>query len=833
MFAREQLVFISRVRRNDIWIWQASSEKSFAIFELASPHREGWAWARRDVNGRWAFLRIAAPDELPSAKWVSLLPANDQSDGYCFGRCEGLDVFIPPHIMQQIGDRSGAKLLLVRGQKNRMAAVGIEATSPEHASANLDPRPYDPIIDEPSVAGFPRRVPPQPGTHPHRGRLRAEGRTQGQLSVHSNFKEYEYRPPSRRIFLAQIDADSMKMAQNAKDSMTSGEFAVMTALDAKLPPEWEIYPQPHLGVRQPDFILFHPDGAFVVIEVKDWNLSSYCWESPGVVSPKSARDAFILDPLSQARRVRNRLFDECFPELQDKLQANGDNFFGITRAWAVIPTQTQKEADDFYGREKDSQRTKFELVFGGDIFAQGCWSEKLPRTSKARGLGWTTDMTSRVRAFLRPSRFQLEQAAGFQLGDLTETNRRYARSRRGHTRIEGAAGTGKSTILAARAVEIARSGRRVLMVGYNITMSHWHRDLVQRSNVPFDRSLIDFRHFHGVVADIAPPQTPHEHDESWWVKDGPSIAIKALRSTSDAPAYDAVLIDEIQDFHLSWFRVLEEILTKNAEVVVMADQGQNIYGRDQRWLFDPTAVGGIGPLPFRGPWPHLRDGHRVPTTIVENVLVPFNQKFSPDSEMEPNFGPQVAGAFYHWEDHTDVRDRRQRGSSRIVQIMNSVLAGSKPPGIEEWPSEVPRGDVVVLVESVDVGVQIATTLANQGHGQRLLRLFPTEGEIEKTQNEWAKKEVFLSRREAIDRSMRSRKMAFWAGDGRIKLCTVASFKGWSGHIVVYLAHSPNHRIHFTAFSRTAFGLVVINMAEHLRGGPPWGMTSAGAMDGKN
>ena len=59
-----------------------------------------------------------------------------------------------------------------------------------------------------------------------------------------------------------------------RQPLTAGELRVLDVLDDKLPPEWEIYLQPHFNGLKPDFVLLEPNVGIGVIEVKDWNLDA-------------------------------------------------------------------------------------------------------------------------------------------------------------------------------------------------------------------------------------------------------------------------------------------------------------------------------------------------------------------------------------------------------------------------------------------------------------------------------------------------------------------------------------------------------------------------------
>ena len=56
---------------------------------------------------------------------------------------------------------------------------------------------------------------------------------------------------------------------------TEGEFFLLEYLSTKLDSSYEIFFNPFLDGDRPDIIILKKDHGAVIIEVKDWNLSSY------------------------------------------------------------------------------------------------------------------------------------------------------------------------------------------------------------------------------------------------------------------------------------------------------------------------------------------------------------------------------------------------------------------------------------------------------------------------------------------------------------------------------------------------------------------------------
>ena len=88
----------------------------------------------------------------------------------------------------------------------------------------------------------------------------------------------------------------------------------------------------------------------------------------------------------------------------------------------------------------------------------------------------------------------------------------------------------------------------------------------------------------------------------------------------DLPKYDAIIIDEGQDFREKWLKVLRLYLNKNGEFLFASDMVQDVYGTSRNWTDD--VMSGCG---FSGAWKVLKLCHRLPPKAIP-LLNEFKQK---------------------------------------------------------------------------------------------------------------------------------------------------------------------------------------------------------------
>ncbi len=143
--------------------------------------------------------------------------------------------------------------------------------------------------------------------------------------------------------------------------------------------------------------------------------------------------------------------------------------------------------------------------------------------------------------------------------------------------IEGAAGTGKTVLAVERARRLAAEGKRVLLLCFNRPLA----DALAREAKGFE-----VESFHGLCRVLAekaglvfriPDRPPAQ--QRFWEQEAPELLLDAIANLPDE-RWDAVIVDEGQDFRTNWWSVIEELLRdpKNGMLSVFFDPHQNLYG---------------------------------------------------------------------------------------------------------------------------------------------------------------------------------------------------------------------------------------------------------------
>jgi hypothetical protein len=150
--------------------------------------------------------------------------------------------------------------------------------------------------------------------------------------------------------------------------------------------------------------------------------------------------------------------------------------------------------------------------------------------------------------------------------------------------ITGAAGTGKTILAVERARQVAAEGGAVLLLCFNAPLA------TRLSSEVEDDARITAGTFHGFAADRSGPRPPGLSDAEWFDHVLPARAFDSC--IEDGSRWDAIVIDEGQDFRPEWLEMLEQLLQEDGSgiVVLFSDENQN--------LFRPAGAAGLPETPM-------------------------------------------------------------------------------------------------------------------------------------------------------------------------------------------------------------------------------------------
>ena len=185
-------------------------------------------------------------------------------------------------------------------------------------------------------------------------------------------------------------------------------------------------------------------------------------------------------------------------------------------------------------------------------------------------------------------------AASEKLLELTEQQAQvfeglYAQDR---VLVEGVAGSGKTFLALQRAIAFARAGKRTLLVCFNSALAGWLRRQVNEDSRTQDhRPRLAIKNFHALAKELAhdagvdfSPFGGGRRTSSFWDDEVPDLLEQAvldheLRGVD--VRYDALVVDEAQDFSEGWWFSLTESLLRDGKSPIYAfmDPNQSLRGK--------------------------------------------------------------------------------------------------------------------------------------------------------------------------------------------------------------------------------------------------------------
>lgn len=408
-----------------------------------------------------------------------------------------------------------------------------------------------------------------------------------------------------------------------------GERDIATVLVEQLPDECVIYhsypwlrmDRDHKKVTlregETDFVIVHPKFGLLVLEVKGGTIE-YDETNRAWFRRERGRSVEIKDPFEQARKGKHELIklirQESFPS---------EEHFPCPYGHAIIFPDCVYQGRVPPGANASTIFSANDMPYLGRRVTEllGKWK---PHN---HSVSMTSEQMRGIQLGLSPA-FQLLPVLFRQVEEqeerlfrLTQDQTRLLDFLNSHHRaaIKGVAGSGKTLLANVQAQKFARQGKSTLLVCFNKPLAEW-----LRRSLPDELSgLITVRHFHGLCNDYcrkAHVSFSPTKDSSFWNSTAPDLFMQALdRLPNDR--FDAVVVDEAQDFHPDWW-IPMEIINRGGDkgpFFVFFDPAQNLY------MDDDLAIPDLG-TPFELPI-NCRNTKQIAATCsrIRGVNIPVRE----------------------------------------------------------------------------------------------------------------------------------------------------------------------------------------------------------------
>lgn len=435
----------------------------------------------------------------------------------------------------------------------------------------------------------------------------------------------------------------------------------------------------------------------MIIEVKDWNLANFRLDDKKkwFFIPNNS---VVKSPIDQVLKYKSNLYDL---HVKDLLYQKIKDFrhFRIVSCAVYFHCASQKDIEDMLvnpykdkNKEEDNKYQTF-LHYNMDFLGY----DSLDREH------FTQILRNR---YLIPPLHMKSQGIPYNYSDK---QKEIIYSTRMEQRVRGVFGSGKTTVLAARAVQAYKralernNNPRILILTFNITLKNFIHDKLNRvdEEFPFENFIIINYHqfinaeLNNLNVEIEIPEGLKPENISSYLEKNYYGNIALFDEHKDKICkYDAVLVDEIQDYHRSWMDIIKNYFRDpQGDYVLFGDVKQNIYGQPTEKKDVVTNVRGVNELKYcyRSDF-KVRD---LAQSFQRNI---FGEKYDVDDFLE-NGGYDFFGQRQEKDGYINYMYLSDKA---VVSTLYNIIRGN------------------ILNEAADISPNDITIL---GYTTKLLRLF--------------------------------------------------------------------------------------------------------------
>ena len=562
--------------------------------------------------------------------------------------------------------------------------------------------------------------------------------------------------------------DYSYVAESLRGVVDDNIINVYNAIRAKLTDDDSIFIQPHISTDVPDIVVIRPKIGVLILDV--------CNNVKDAAAQYERTDVY-----------RRNLFNVHLRDVFGKALVN-PSYWTIIKQAIYFPT----ERDD--ARIAVPNNDYVTRLYSFDIHDEKLmeklnltWQNRLFDDELYKGV---------IKLITRDGWHSYKE--GNENIIPTKRQHELAQSRSVEQKIKGVAGSGKTQVLAWRAVNAqVRTGGRVLVLTFNLTLVNYIKYRMGQVAADFNWTQFDITNYHQFFKSQANNHNLKPRIDDW---DNEKYFEGFKNETI---RYDTILFDEAQDFRYSWYQLIKSyFLKEGGEFVVFGDGRQNIYSRQQDDDHTPR-------VPVIGRWTQINEASntsfRIENPDITRLSSLFQDTFFDYSEHleQQSVMPFEQYNIKYWNVGKDVDAKTLY--SNIIWIINEF--------------NLKKRDVTILSQTCGVLRDIEDCQVSYGL-EHPITTFETKQQYDKIQksSQWPKAD--------IDSIRRVNKVHFTIDSDEIKMATIHSFKGWESPTIVLVLqpegvveidlngmveNENSAALIYTAITRAKQNLFILNM----------------------
>lgn len=455
------------------------------------------------------------------------------------------------------------------------------------------------------------------------------------------------------------------------------------------------------SIGEIDFLIAHPSRGVLILEVKGGliSLDQGTWYSTGY----TGRTVEIHDPCKQASRNRDQLY-EWIKEDSRTSRYNYALFPAVALPDSVVGRDLRPDCpEDIFidMRHLDELPSRIEEIFAyWASHADG----RAQKMDGSKAIDALVDLLVPTRK-LQPRIADLFERERRKIDELTQQQFFILRALRYQKRaaIVGGAGTGKTLLAMEKTQQLLDQGCRVLFLCFNRNLQTW-----------LDKSLkhpkLVVTTFHGLAGHAVNwARIPRPPSASFY-EQAPELLLSAaqvLQSEHSDKLFDAIIVDEAQDFEDTWWIPLPDLLTDPQEGIfyVFFDNNQRIYTQ-------------ISNIPMSNE-PLFLDENRRNTQHIHAALTPYMQTHEETTCLGPEGRPvEHISASTPAEAHKALQQTLHRlVNEEGVSSDDIILLTGASDKRSQWKSDTQLGNFILtwdLDTEMDLAIRICSIATYKG-----------------------------------------------------------------------------------------------------------------------
>lgn len=631
---------------------------------------------------------------------------------------------------------------------------------------------------------------------------------------------------------------SLESIQAAKQKPTEGELFLLDFLVGHFDDEAEVYFQPCFNGDRPDIVVISPKSGVIIIEVKDWNLDLYSIDNHNKWSVSTTSGSQrVKSPFAQVYAYKKNFFEIHGNGLLEKSLKN-ESFFKMIRTYVYFHHGSkgamhqlyQPHFDRLHDQSFDNDQKfrlgekifdayeksrewlmrgkyRFDRDFSLSLYRGRLQKLAFPLAAKKGELTLDESVYNEFKRLLNPPYHYASEGKppiySNQQSKLVQS------APKARAKICGLAGSGKTVVLAGRAVNAhKRHGGRVLVLTFNITLGSYIHDKISEIRENFPWSAFDICTYHrfittalnnsGIEIDI-PESLQYDGQDPSLARhiaadrdrhlDSAYYSNSAIFENEEITnVYDTILIDEIQDYKPEWVNVIRShFLSESGEMVLFGDEKQNIYKRALDGERRSKVVEGFGSwIKLTKSFRYSKKSPIIPLVhaFQKNFLLKDYELDSDDSFQDEPFQFNLTSVGTHAYETFDRQN--------LEQLAKAIIAIAKKNDIHPNNISIISSQEIVL-QKLD-----SVLRTSEVHKERTLCAFPCLEVTEHSKHSKKYQEISIAK-----------KKGFNLNSGVMKLSSIHSFKGFeSPTIFLLVSNKDSPEIVLTGLTRAKENLVV-------------------------